>query len=133
MNVVDFDAFRREQDAEQKFFKIGGKSYPMASQIPAILILKVLRLQAEQGADADVGIDMLEDFGRTVFGTRVWDEILIEHAIGIGELPMMIQAIIAAYTPKAEGESQTSGAKASSSPSSKAGRGSKRTSSGSID
>jgi hypothetical protein len=131
--VIDFDEFRKEAEGEEKFFKIGGIMYPIAPQIPAVTVLKVLRLQADVGAEADVTLEVFDDLGRSCFGSSdAWDELLIKHRVGYDEIPVLITALIQAYSPKAEGETdQTSETKESSSPSSKPGRGSKRTSSAS--
>lgn len=129
--VIDFDEFRREQQGDPKTFRVGGHEYKMAPQIPAVLVLKVLRLQATVGESAPVALELFDDFGRSVFGSKVWDDLLIENHIDYEEVPALITAVIRAYAPKAEGESPTSETEASSSPSSKRGRGSKRTSSAS--
>ena len=129
--VVDFDSFRSEQTGEAKIFRIRGKEYAMAPTIPAILILRVLRLKAEIGDDADVALDVFDTLGRAVFGVKEWDAVLMENQIGFEEIPALITAVIRVYTPKAKAGSPTSPTEPSSTTSSKRGRGSRRTSSAS--
>ena len=128
--TVDFDQFRQEQDAEPIEFKIGGDTYSLAPTIPAAMVLKIIRLQNEIGPDAQVTLEVFDALGRSVFGPQQWDEILEKHHLGYQEMPELVQAVMSAYVPKADQATNapTSATKESSSASSKAGRGSKRTS-----
>lgn len=132
-NVIDFDAFRAEREAEPRTFRIGGDDYPMAPIVPAAMVLKVLRLKHSLGEDAEVTLEVFDTLGRSVFTPEKWEEILDKHQIGFDEIPVLLEKVISSYAPpKVRGtQVPTSETAGSSTTSSKRGRGSRRTSSAS--
>lgn len=132
-NVIDFDAFRAEREVEPRYFKIGGVNYAMAPIIPAALVIRVLRLKHDLGEDAEVTLDVFDVLGKSVFGPDAWSDILEKNRVGFDEIPLLLEKVIASYAPpKARGtQVPTSETPASSTTSSKPGRGSRRTSKGS--
>jgi hypothetical protein len=99
-NVFDFDAFRQEQEAKQLDFKINGKLYKMAPTLPAAMVLKIVRMRHTLGEDAEVTLEVFDEFGRSVFGTEEWQSLLRENQIGFMEMPRLIEGVIRAYAPK---------------------------------
>lgn len=130
--MVDFDAFRAEQDEQPVLFKIGGKTYDLPPALPASVAVDVIRMKQELGDDGNADFDKLEAFCQNIFGKELWSAIMQEHRITMTELPQLLTMVLATYTdtdegPKAEA-SPTSPRKARSSASSSRGRGSKPTS-----
>lgn len=131
--TIDFDQFRAEQKDEPLDFIIGGKHYALPSNLPASLAVDIIRMRAQLGEDDEVPVDVMESFGRNLFGETIWEALLQEHRITITEIPVLIERVMEAYTeaPKDEGsetKSPTSATTKSGSRSSSTGRTSKRTS-----
>jgi hypothetical protein len=112
--VIDFDAFRAEQKAEPLELKIGGHVYQLPTSLPAALALDVIRLNAEEGEDAEVKPDFLETMGRGIFGGDLFETIIQENGITMAELPELFKMVFAVYSgepdspnPETSPESET--------------------------
>lgn len=114
-NVIDFDAFRSEQDEKQAELrqvsvKIGGVDYPLSPSLPAVVVLDIIRLKNdltdEDAANLDVSAEMAATIGEAIFGKEAWRNILITHQIGIERLPDLIRLAMSAYIddPKARAQ-----------------------------
>lgn len=131
IRVVDFDAFRAEQQQHPVVFRIDGKEYPLPSDLPASVAVDIIRMRADVGEEGEIPLEAFDTFGKSVFGEDLWQTILTEHRITMEEVPNLLKAVLEVYTgevPKAE--SLTLETPALSSALSTTGRGSKRTSSG---
>lgn len=96
-NVIDFDAFRAEQQEEPKVFKIGGENYPLPPSLPAALAVDIIRLKATLGEGADVPLEVLDNFGRSIFGEEIWRVVLDKHRLTVAEIPHVLEMVIAEY------------------------------------
>lgn len=95
-NVIDFDAFRAEQQAEPITLRIGGKDYELASSLPASLALDIVRMNAGSGGLDEVSEEYLETVLRSLLGDH-YSEIISENRITLKELPELIKMVFAAY------------------------------------
>jgi hypothetical protein len=114
-NVIDFDAFRAEQTDNKQVIaettvRIGGVDYPLASSLPAIIVLDVIRLKDKFTApkngtieDIEVPVEMAHNMGAAMFGEDAWKEILTKHQVGIEQVPDLLRMALSAYVddPKA--------------------------------
>ncbi len=134
--VINFDRFRAEQKDEPVEFIIGGETYHLPSSLPASMAVDMMRMQEVlQDEDAEVPNDVMDQFGRSLFGETIWANLLTKHRITVDELNPLMEQVFEVYTdaPKEGAEESTSETETSSSTSSKRGRGSKRTSSASTE
>lgn len=98
--VLDFDAFRREQEGTPKILRVGGHEYALPASLPALLALDVIRVQRDYGADGaprEVPIEELEPIATGIFGDQL-RRILSENRIGLDELGPLISQVVAMYT-----------------------------------
>lgn len=132
--VIDFDRFRAEQKDEPVLFLIGGEEYALPSSLPASMAVDMLRMQdVFNDPEADVPPDVMDQFGRSLFGETMWEALLRRHRITVDEISPLMEQVFEAYTdaPKEETEESTSETQEPDSASSSTGRGSKPTSSAS--
>ncbi len=111
--VIDFDAFRAEQNAEPIELRVGGHTYQLPTSIPATLALDVIRLNAED-SEADFKPEQLISMGRGIFGGDLFETVLNDNGITMAELPDLFKMVFAMYSgepdaPNPEGspESET--------------------------
>lgn len=110
IKTVDFDAFRKEQSGSPVKFLIDGETYDLPPSLPAAVAVDIIRLRSTAGDNAQVPLDMLDGFGRSIFGSAMWATILDKHRITVNEIPALLEQILGVYSdpaPKAE-ESPTS-------------------------
>lgn len=97
--VVDFDAFRREQQREPLHLIIGGRTWDLPPSLPASLALDILRLQEQADGKADVQVDDLVKVGAAIFGTsEAFAEVMSAAEVGLDELPDLVRMVLEAYT-----------------------------------
>ncbi len=101
VRTVDFDAFRAEQEKHPVFIKIGGQQYALPDALPASMALGIIRLKADVGEDGEIPEIEVDKFGRAVFGSKIWDEILDEHRLTVDEMPILLQKVLEVYTGEA--------------------------------
>lgn len=98
--TIDFDAFRAEQAKVPVKLRIGGVEYDLPSSLPAAVAVDMIHLKSRFGDDSDVPIEILDTFGRSIFGPDLWVTVLTTHRIEVNELGDLIQMVLAAYSPK---------------------------------
>ena len=136
--VIEFDQFRREYRERKRplVVQIEGCEYELPAELPASVMLMLLRYMREHGADAEltdipneIAMEMMAD----LLGSEQMERIVREHQLDMVELVALLEMILDCYTgqmqpPTApEGNGETAPA-ASRSTSSNTGRSSKRTS-----
>lgn len=133
--IIDFDQFRSEQKEEPVIFIIGGEEYSLPPALPASMAVDAMALQERMDDDDDVPPQMMDQFGRSLFGETVWEALLRRHRITVDEIPVVMEKVLEEYTdvPKAETEGSTSESEPSDSVSSETGPGSRPTSSESTE
>lgn len=128
--VDDAARFEAEVSGEPAFFEWKGRTYELPGALPAIVMVRAVRLQKTMGESAvmpaDKAIEMLEQI---VGGEEALDAILIETKTTAPEVPDMLQAALRVY--QGNREARRAPARGGRSTSSNTGRGSRRTSSGS--
>lgn len=133
--TINFDQFRAEQNEEPVEFIIGGETYYLPASLPASMAVDMMRMQSVfEDEDAEVPDDVMDQFGRSLFGETMWEKLLQKHRITVNEISPLMEKVFEVYTdsPKEEmAPPSTSETPASSSTSSTRGRGSKLTSSAS--
>ncbi len=110
VRVVDFDAFRAEQEKNPVFFKIGGEKYQLPDTLPASVAIGLIRLRANVGDEGEIPEEAIDKFGRSIFGEDLWQVVLDKHRLTVDEIPVLLQRVLEVYTgeaPKAP-ESPTS-------------------------
>ena len=100
--TVDFDAFRAEQTDEPVKFTIDGETYDLPSSLPAAVAVDVIRLRATSGENADVPIETLDLFGRSVFGEGMWRMLLEKHRVTMKEVPALLEKVLEIYSKEDE-------------------------------
>ncbi len=95
--VIDFDAFRAEQNAEPLILKIGGHEYELPASIPATLALDIIRRNPDE-SNVEIEANELATMGDKVFGGReAFNRILDENGITMAELPDLFKMVFAMY------------------------------------
>lgn len=72
----DFDAFWAETTREPVKFRYGGKTYELPPEIPAIVILKAVRLAEDEAADKQVSPDDVIGLATNLLGSKNMDALL---------------------------------------------------------
>lgn len=93
--VIDFDAFRREQEGDPLLLRIGDREYELPASPPAIVALRALRL-AKDGLDT-VPPDQVYDLAVGIFGEERLMDIAGSHALTVPELTDLIQEVMRRY------------------------------------
>jgi hypothetical protein len=97
--LIDFDAFRAEQQDEPVVLRIGGREYNLPPSMPAAVAVDTIRLQETMKTTDDVPVTVLDKMGKAIFGAAIWEELLAEHRLNIAEIPELIKMAFAAYSP----------------------------------
>ena len=92
----DFDAFWAEKKKEPITFTVFGKKYDLPAEVPASLMLKVMRLQQNEGAGAAVSFETIEELLTGVLGKEQFNTLL-ESGIGMAQLSEVLDWIMDAY------------------------------------
>jgi len=93
---LDFDAFRKETEKEPLIVKIFDKEYTLPADLPASVMVRILRLQHENGGElpAHEVIFLAEKF----MGETMMAELLDRNDYSMEVMAEMIKEIIAAYS-----------------------------------
>ena len=75
-NVLDFDAAMAEMGAKTITVMLFGEEWQIPGELPALIPLKVMRLQREQGGDADLSREDTIEMATALFGEANLDEWL---------------------------------------------------------
>lgn len=95
--IIDFDAFRAEQNKEPVILKIGGKSYNLPSDLPATVALDLIRARKEHGDNEDMPPDFLASIGQAIFGPDQFTQIMVDHGVTILEMGELIKQALQIY------------------------------------
>lgn len=101
IKTVDFDAFRREQAGAPVKFLIDGEVYDLSPSLPAAVAVDIIRLKAKVGDNGQVPLEMLDGFGRSIFGSDLWGEVLDKHRITVNEIPQLLEKVLEVYSEPA--------------------------------
>ena len=96
-NVKDFDAFWAEQNKEKIPFVIFGQTEYLPPSLPAILVLKMVRIQKEYGKKDLPSSEMFE-LVTSVFGKGKIDE-WCEKGLTVDQLPDLLSWTMEQYNP----------------------------------
>lgn len=100
--ITSFDTFLKEHRAtrnEEPFeIVIEDKIYALSATLPAIIILRVMRLQKEMGADAAIPPDEVLTMADALFGKGLLEEIASTHNLDLNELGQLIKMVVSSYT-----------------------------------
>ena len=100
--VIDFDAFRAEQEAEPVVLRVNGHEYALPSSIPASLALDIIRRNPDS-SDVELRADELATMGDKIFGGKeTFDKIVEENGITMEELPELFKMVFATYNGTGE-------------------------------
>lgn len=96
MPTIDFDAFRAERNAEPVRLLIGGVTYALPPSLPAAVALDLIRMKAETGEGFIVPVTEIE-----VWSTRLLGDAApgILAQLGFDELAMLLERLLAVYSP----------------------------------
>jgi hypothetical protein len=97
--LIDFDAFRAEQQARPLIIRVGGQDYALPSSPPASVALDGIRL-ARSGATS-VAADEVANLADGLFGAAVLDELVRVHRLTVVELQALIGRVMDAYAAEA--------------------------------
>jgi hypothetical protein len=97
--LIDFDAFRAEQQARPLIIRVGGQDYALPSSPPASVALDGIRL-ARSGATS-VAADEVANLAEGLFGAAVLDELVRVHRLTVVELQALISRVMDAYAAEA--------------------------------
>lgn len=98
--IIDFDAFRAEQNEEPVVILIGGRRHELPSSLPASIALDIIAMHRTIGDGAKIPPESLEKMGRGLFGDQ-FDVIVTENRLTMVELGELMQRVLTAYNPEA--------------------------------
>lgn len=102
MPVIDYDAFQREKAArdvaatngdkppEPTFFIIGGKKYQLPTEVPATVVLDVVRLRKGVGLQKEAQVEQMIGIGDALFGPETFREILEVNKLGASDIGAVV-------------------------------------------
>jgi hypothetical protein len=99
----DFDAFWAEKDKDPITFTVFGKKYDLPAEVPASLMLKVMRLQQNEGNSAAVSFETIEELLTGILGKEQFKSLL-ESGIGMAQLTDVLDWIMSAYNGAEDAE-----------------------------
>lgn len=97
--LIDFDAFRAEQQARPLIIRIGGQDYALPSSPPASVALDGIRL-SRSGATT-VPADEVATLAEGLFGKAVLGELVGVHRLTVTELQALITQVMDIYAAEA--------------------------------
>lgn len=97
--LIDFDAYRAEQQARPLVIRIGGQDYALPSSPPASVALDGIRL-SRSGATT-VPPDEVAALAEGLFGRTVLDELVRVHRLTVAELQALITSVMDIYAAEA--------------------------------
>ena len=97
--LIDFDAYRAEQQARPLLIRIGGTEYALPSSPPASVALDGIRL-SRSGATT-VPPDEVAGLAEGLFGKAVLDELIHTHRLTVDELQALITKVMDIYAAEA--------------------------------
>ena len=106
--MIDFDAFLKEQRAQHgpvaagPSLRVGGKTYELPRELPAVVALDIVRLKKRFGKDEMAPPEALMAIGEGLFGRAAFAEILEANRLTVAELGALIGEAFKAYGPAVE-------------------------------
>jgi hypothetical protein len=115
--TINFDQFRAEQRDEPVVFIIGGEEYALPASLPASMAVDMMRMQAVfEDEDQEVPNDVMDQFGRSLFGVSMWEDLLKKHRITVNEVSPLMERVFEVYTEAPKDETPGTPAPTSTSP-----------------
>ncbi|MDD3920952.1 MAG: hypothetical protein PHO41_07275 [Eubacteriales bacterium] len=99
----DFDAFWAEKNREPITFTACGKKYNLPPEVPASLMLQVMRLQQNEGNQASVSFEAIEELLTGMLGEKQYKSLL-SSGIGMAQLTDVLDWIMVAYNGAEDAE-----------------------------
>lgn len=97
--LIDFDAFRAEQQGRPLIIRIGGQDYALPSSPPASVALDGIRLT--RSGVTTVPPDEVARLAEGLFGKTVLDELVGVHRLTVVELQALITQVMDIYAAEA--------------------------------
>ncbi len=97
--LIDFDAYRAEQQSRPLIIRVGGADYALPSSPPASVALDGIRL-SRSGATS-VPADEIAGLAEGLFGKAVLDELVGVHRLTVAELQALITQVMDIYAAEA--------------------------------
>lgn len=97
--LIDFDAYRAEQQGRPLIIRIGGQDYSLPPSPPASVALDGIRL-SRSGATT-VPADEVAGLAAGLFGKPVLDELIGVHRLTVAELQALITRVMDIYAAEA--------------------------------
>jgi hypothetical protein len=97
--LIDFDAFRAEQQSRPLIIRVGGTEYALPSSPPAAVALDGIRL-SRSGATS-IPAEEVAGLAEGLFGAAVLDELVRVHRLTVVELQALISRVMDAYAAEA--------------------------------
>jgi hypothetical protein len=97
--LIDFDAFRAEQQSRPLIIRVGGTEYALPSSPPAAVALDGIRL-SRSGATS-IPAEEVAGLAEGLFGAAVLDELVRVHRLTVTELQALISQVMDAYAAEA--------------------------------
>lgn len=95
--VIDFDAFREEQQQEPLVLKIGGVEYILPSGLPAEVAVDLIRAREGLGTSEDLPPEQIPKWAAAIFGEEAFQEIMRKHRLTLEELAELLQRVMHEY------------------------------------
>lgn len=92
----DFDAFFSETKKEPVVIKLFGEEHELSHSLPAIIMVKLLRLQKEVGNEGEIPPHEVINMAEGIFGKERLDEWL-EKGLTVDQLGELIQWTVQQY------------------------------------
>lgn len=94
---IDFDAARAEREQEPLRLRAYGMDFELPASVPAAVLLDIMKLQAEQGDDAEVGGVEALGIMRRILPASVLETLLARDDFDIEDFVELTGLVMAAY------------------------------------
>lgn len=95
----DFDAYFAEVEKEDITFTVKGQQFTLPDSLPAIVMIRIMKMQSEEGEGTEVSADVAIEMMEQVFGKETNDRLL-ETGIGMEEYQEILQWAIGELSGK---------------------------------
>lgn len=96
----DADQALAEADGTPVLMRWKGRGIELPPSLPAIVMVKLVRLRRARGDDGDVEVDEAVGMLEGIFGgPDALDRALTDNRVGVDELPDFLDAALTAYNP----------------------------------
>jgi hypothetical protein len=101
---VDFDAARAEREEETLTLRAYGKTFELPGSMSAALLLDLLRMEEENGHDAEVSVRDAVGLLRRALPASVLDELLAADDFMAEDFVELASMVLRAYSAGDQGE-----------------------------